>query len=77
VTEIFEVVRFAVVRDPVAGLWIVHWLMTGSRRIDDRQPCITEVDILAACDATIIRAAVLLRLIHTRNYVTRHLSQNS
>ena len=71
VTEIFEVIGFAVVRNLVAGLRIVHGLMTGCRGIDDREPRVAEMDSVAACDAGIIRAAVSLRVVHPHHGILR------
>ena len=70
VAEIFEVVCFTVVSDPVAGLWIGHWLMTGVGGIDDREPRVAEdYSRRATGNALIVRATVFLRVIHTRNNI--------
>ena len=73
--EILEVVRFAVICDPVAGLWIVHRLMTGGGSVDDREARVAEDHFAvwerAACDPAIIRAAMFLRAIHADNSILR------
>lgn len=44
VAQIFEVVRLAVICDPVAGLWIIHRLMTGGGGVDDGETRVAERD---------------------------------
>src|SRR6476659_4125297 len=62
--KLFEVVCFAVVCDPVAGVGVVHWLMAGGGSIDDSEARITDDDFTTrerpACDALVVRAAMSL-----------------
>jgi hypothetical protein len=73
--EVFEVVRFAVVYDPVAGFWIMHWLMPGVGGVDDGKTRVTEDHFAtverAACDTLIVRAAMTLRVIHAHYRIPR------
>jgi hypothetical protein len=61
-----KVVNFSVVDDPVAGLRIVHRLMPKSRKVEDREPAVSQSDLVFGITnnnrARIIRASVSKRL---------------
>src|SRR5271170_7524270 len=42
--NVAEVIDFSVVGDPVAGFWVVHWLMAQRRRIEDGEAAVSQAD---------------------------------
>src|SRR5690242_4655252 len=60
----FEVVDFAVVRQPNLSSGIRHWLVAGSRQIDDRESTVPKTYSLASrsireIDSVVVRSAML------------------
>src|ERR1051325_4540874 len=74
--QVFEVVRLAVIRDPIPTHRIMHRLMTRSTRINNREPRVAQHDLAALRHTTVIRPAMPLRLIHPLDRLARAVSKN-
>jgi hypothetical protein len=67
-----KVVGFPIINKTVAGVGIVHRLVTGARGIDDRESCVSKRNCAAlklpTPNALIVRAAMRLRSVHAQHH---------
>ena len=68
--ELLIVVNLAVEDDNDAAVFVVERLLSG-RHVDDRQPAMAQTDARLDVIATLVRAAMMLRFVHSREGFAR------
>src|SRR5262249_3783803 len=69
--QLLVVVNLPVVDDHHAAVFVEHRLLAG-RKIDDREPTMTEPEARLDVQPALVGAAVMLRLVHARQQIPAH-----